>query len=53
MDAGGPLALLGVTYENIPRIVEPYSLVYKQRQDGHGGRILIAMTVREVGAVPA
>ena len=36
MDAGSSLTLLGVTYENIPRIVEPYSLVYKQRQDGHG-----------------
>ena len=36
MDAGSSLTLLAVTYDNVRRIVEPYSLVYKQRQDGHG-----------------
>lgn len=34
--AGSDLTLLAVTYDGIRRIVEPYSLVYKQRQDGHG-----------------
>ena len=30
------MTLLEVTYDGIKRIVEPYSLVYKRRKDGHG-----------------
>lgn len=36
MDAGSSLTLLSVTYEGTTRVVEPYSLTYKQRKDGHG-----------------
>jgi predicted nucleotidyltransferase component of viral defense system len=35
MDAGSSLTLLAVTYEDVKRVVEPYSLTYKQRKDGH------------------
>lgn len=35
MDAGAELRLMSVDYDNVRRIVEPYSLVYKARRDGH------------------
>ena len=34
LQAGSDLTLLRVTYDGITRAVEPYSLVFKQRQDG-------------------
>ena len=34
MEAGRSLTLLQVEYDGITRMVEPYSLVYKRRQDG-------------------
>jgi len=34
LQAGSDLTLLRVTYDGITREVEPYSLVFKQRQDG-------------------
>ncbi len=36
IDAGSNMNLLEVVYDGIKRIVEPYSLVYKIRQDGYG-----------------
>lgn len=36
LEAGSGLTLLRVIYNNVERIVEPYSLVYKRRQDGVG-----------------
>jgi predicted nucleotidyltransferase component of viral defense system len=36
IDAGSNMTLLAVTYDDVRRMVEPYSLVYKQRKDGHG-----------------
>lgn len=35
LDAGSGMHLMSVTYDGITRTVEPYSLVYKRRQDGH------------------
>ena len=35
MEAGSELRLMSVDYDNVKRIVEPYSLVYKARKDGH------------------
>jgi predicted nucleotidyltransferase component of viral defense system len=35
MEAGADLRLMRVDYDNVSRIVEPYSLVYKARKDGH------------------
>lgn len=32
--AGGELTVLQLTYDGITRLVEPYSLVFKQRKDG-------------------
>lgn len=34
MDAGTATTLLRMTYKGVERLVEPYSLVYKRRQDG-------------------
>ena len=34
MDAASSTALLRFTYDGVTRLVEPYSLVYKRRQDG-------------------
>ena len=34
LQAGSELTLLRVTYDGITRVVEPYSLVFKQRKDG-------------------
>ena len=34
MEAAGSLTLLRVVYDGQPRLVEPYSLVFKRRQDG-------------------
>jgi hypothetical protein len=34
MDAGSSMTLLRLTYSGVERLVEPYSLVYKRRQDG-------------------
>jgi predicted nucleotidyltransferase component of viral defense system len=36
IDAGSSMTLLEVVYDGIKRTVEPYSLVYKRRQDGYG-----------------
>jgi len=36
LEAGSGMRLMSVTYDGIARIVEPYSLVYKRRKDGHG-----------------
>ena len=36
MDAANSFTLLEVKYDGISRLVEPYSLVYKVRKDGHG-----------------
>jgi len=35
IDAGSSMTLLAVTYDGVRRMVEPYSLSYKQRKDGH------------------
>jgi predicted nucleotidyltransferase component of viral defense system len=35
LDAGSGLRLTSVTYEGVKRTVEPYSLAYKRRKDGH------------------
>ena len=35
LEAGAGMRLMSVTYDGIMRTVEPYSLVYKRRQDGH------------------
>lgn len=34
LQAGKEKTLLKVVYNNIPRLVEPYSMIYKRRQDG-------------------
>lgn len=36
IDAGSSMTLLAVTYDEVRRSVEPYSLSYKRRKDGHG-----------------
>lgn len=36
LDAGREQQLLELKYKGVTRIVEPYSLVYKRRKDGHG-----------------
>jgi predicted nucleotidyltransferase component of viral defense system len=36
MDAASTMTLLRFTYDTVPRLVEPYALVYKRRQDGVG-----------------
>jgi predicted nucleotidyltransferase component of viral defense system len=40
MDAGADRKVIRLTYDGITRDVEPYSLVYKQRKDGHGEEYL-------------
>ena len=35
MQAGADRRLLRFTYDGVRRVVEPYSLMYKQRRDGH------------------
>ena len=40
MTAGADFRLLRVTYDGVTRDVEPYSLVYKRRQDGHAEEYL-------------
>jgi predicted nucleotidyltransferase component of viral defense system len=35
LEAGSGMRLMSVTYDQITRTVEPYSLVYKRRKDGH------------------
>jgi predicted nucleotidyltransferase component of viral defense system len=35
LEAGAGRHLMRMTYDGVKRIVEPYSLVYKQRADGH------------------
>jgi hypothetical protein len=35
LQAGNEQRLLRLTYDGVSRLVEPYSLVYKQRKDGH------------------
>ena len=35
LEAGSGMRLMSVTYDQITRTVEPYSLAYKRRQDGH------------------
>lgn len=36
LDAGREQQLLELKYKGVTRVVEPYSLVYKRRKDGHG-----------------
>jgi hypothetical protein len=36
IDAGSNTTLLKLKYDGVERLVEPYSLVYKRRQDGYG-----------------
>ncbi|MDD5691638.1 MAG: nucleotidyl transferase AbiEii/AbiGii toxin family protein [Candidatus Omnitrophica bacterium] len=36
MESGSSFSLLELVYDGVKRIVEPYSLVYKIRQDGYG-----------------
>lgn len=36
MEAGSNMTLLKMTYDDVTRQIEPYSLVYKRRQDGYG-----------------
>lgn len=40
LQAGGDRKLLRLTYDGVARIVEPYSLVFKRRKDGHGEEYL-------------
>jgi hypothetical protein len=40
MEAGSKRRVLRLTYDGVPRLVEPYSLVYKRRQDGHAQEYL-------------
>jgi predicted nucleotidyltransferase component of viral defense system len=40
MEAGQNLRLLRLTYDGVPRIVEPYSMVFKRRKDGFGQEYL-------------
>jgi predicted nucleotidyltransferase component of viral defense system len=40
MEAGAKRRILRLTYDGVPRLVEPYSLVYKRRQDGHAQEYL-------------
>jgi predicted nucleotidyltransferase component of viral defense system len=35
LEAGSGMRLMAITYDGITRTVEPYSLVYKGRRDGH------------------
>jgi predicted nucleotidyltransferase component of viral defense system len=35
LEAGGGRKLMNITYNGYSRVVEPYSLVYKRRKDGH------------------
>jgi predicted nucleotidyltransferase component of viral defense system len=42
MDAGSTMTLLRLTYRGIERLIEPYSLVYKRRQDNTGQEYLYA-----------
>jgi len=38
--AGADFKLLRIVYDGVPRIVEPYALSYKRRQDGHAEEYL-------------
>jgi predicted nucleotidyltransferase component of viral defense system len=40
MQAGAERRLIRLTYDGVRREVEPYSLMYKQRRDGHGEEYL-------------
>jgi len=40
LEAGGGMKLMKVIYKGYERIVEPYSLVFKRRKDGHGEEYL-------------
>lgn len=40
MEAGADRRLVRLTYDGVPRTVEPYALVFKRRQDGHGEEYL-------------
>jgi predicted nucleotidyltransferase component of viral defense system len=40
MEAGSESKLVRLTYDGVTRTVEPYSLVFKRRRDGHGEEYL-------------
>src|SRR5262249_27306801 len=40
VDAASDRRLVQLTYDGVPRVVEPYALVFKRRQDGHGEEYL-------------
>ncbi len=40
LEAGSGMKLMSITYDNSKRVVEPYSLVYKRRKDGHAEEYL-------------
>lgn len=40
LEAGADRKVIRLTYDGVARDVEPYSLVYKQRKDGHGEEYL-------------
>lgn len=40
IDAGSSMSLLAIRYEGVRRVCEPYSLVYKRRNDGYGQEYL-------------
>lgn len=40
LEAGSSMKLVSITYDNSKRVVEPYSLVYKRRKDGHAEEYL-------------
>ena len=42
MDAGNSLTLLRLTYDGVPRLIEPYSLAFKRRRDGAAQEYLYA-----------
>lgn len=35
LEAGSGMRLMELTYDGVTRVIEPYSLAYKRRQDGH------------------
>jgi predicted nucleotidyltransferase component of viral defense system len=52
MDAGSGRKLLALTYDGRDRLVEPYALRYKRRQDGHASEYLYVWDRSEGGSGP-
>ncbi|MDI1296284.1 MAG: nucleotidyl transferase AbiEii/AbiGii toxin family protein [bacterium] len=42
LDAGARRRLMRITYDGTERVIEPYSLAYKRRQDGHASEYFYA-----------